>query len=985
MTIGARILDFAGAEADSPTRSIQGNTAQLYQETTMIKIRLLYALVFLATALNLVGQHPHEHDPAAIQSEHAAIFALVSDDQATHIAISNGSWNQPSTWSGNNIPNEGSRVVIPHGFNVLIDQVNTTVHKTIRIDGSLIFSTSVNTALLVDTLVVSPMGYLEIGSVANPVANGVQAKIIIADTGDIDTHWDPTELSRGLISHGEVVIHGEVKTTHADLAQPAKKREKQLVLSETPVNWSLGDILILPGTHVNRDFDETLIITELNGNVVSVVGMGDDGNPDPKWRGFNNRHGLSGGLNPFVINLSRNVAIESQNVSHADEWDINRRRGHVMFMHSGAGKTDTRFVGAYGLGRTDKRTPLESPELDEHGHRIPGRGINAIGRYAWHFHRGGPVGDAVIVQGLAIVDSPGLGLVNHSSNVEVSDSVAYNVVGSAFFTEMGDEVGFFKRVASIRNPGSGEGVGSRKGGTGVQQEVDFGHSGHGIWLQGGGVTVHDARIAGAANSGIIFFTQPFEEPGIGVPRFDTSLLRDPTLASGDTLSIQNVPGLLEGAVVFGSSAGIETKFHLLGAKHSGRTVISDVVTVNTRTAIKMNYTNQLTVQDSTFIGRLNGFLGGGLRAMQRNDVTRNIIFDDISLRGWHKGLNMPVNGKNQVIDGEFQNVKDIIVSTTNDDTRLIEITGNPIFSDVDISQLKHPKKDIQFDRHRIYLVTKFNPKHRVIYKLFYRDIIRLGTIEYGEKQLFYHAQANDFVPFPSDSAADYVPLEFIDKTNGELWAEYGLSIGDAVAPATAIVDPNIHALIGDPISYRPRLKLRSPGYSNQLSNYKLRYVVLHDDGSKVHRKVPGIQQLIEGWNMFTFDEEGLRTVFVFGDITPPTFVASENLPLAIHPSDLKRKFTISGMIFDNSFGSKKFKKRYKPQDLANMIQTRPEGTQFILFEFKVRDFAKNITPVSYLLEISESELPDHVKKRKRNNRRETVRALIALLGLPEES
>lgn len=947
-----------------------------------MNLRFLSLLFCLAVAQSLSAQH--EHDPAAIQSEHTAVFALVSDDQSTHRATSSGFWDDPSIWSNNQVPNDLSRVIIDHGVIVELDFINPTVHKTIRIDGTLTFNTTQDTTLLVDTLVVSPMGYLEIGTSAQPVESGVLAKVIIADTGDIDIVWDPTELSRGIISHGKVTIHGEVKTSHLDLAESIQRRGNELIFHEAPINWHPGDVLILPGNHYSRDFDETLIITEISGSTVKVIGMGDDGRADPKWRGFSNRHSLPGGVTPFVMNVSRNVSIESENVSHADEFGINRRRGHVMFMHSGAGETDTRFVGAYGLGRTDKRTPLESPELDHHGHRIPGRGHNAVGRYVWHFHRGGPAGKAAVVQGLAIVDSPGLGLVNHSSHVEVSDSVAYNVVGSAFFTEMGDEIGFFNRVASIRNTGSGEGVDSRKGGTGVQQEVDFGHSGHGIWLQGGGVTVHDARVAGAGSSGIIFFTQPFEEPGIGVPRFDASLLRDPTLTDAETLSIQNVPGLLEGAVVFGSRSGIETKFHLLGARHSGRTVVKDVVTVNTRDAFRMNYTNQLTVQDSVFLGRLSGFLGGGWRAMKRNDVTRNIVFDNISLLGWHQGINIPVNGINRVIDGQFQNVKDIVVSTTNDDNRLVEISGNPEFADLDPSQLKHPKRDIQYDRHRIYLVTRFNPKHRVIYKLFYRDIIRLGTIEYANKQLFYHAQAQDFVPFPAGEAADYVPLEFIDRTNGELWAQYGLSIGDAIAPADAILDPTIHALIGDPISYRPRLKLRSGGYSNKLTNYKLSYDVLYDDGSRVRRRVPGIQQLLEGWNMFTFDEEGLRTIFVFGDITPPTFVPSEKLPLAIHPSDLNRRFFVSGMIFDNSFGSKKFRKKYNPAQLKDMVQTRPDGSQFILFEFEIRDFARNTTPVSYLLEVSESELPDHVKKRKVLNRRETVKALLALLGIPED-
>ena len=58
----------------------------------------------------------------------------------------------------------------------------------------------------------------------------------------------------------------------------------------------------------------------------------------------------------------------------------------------------------------------------------------------------------------AVVDSPGWGFVNHSSNVAISGNVAYNVTGAAYATEAGDETGSFTGNIAIRSQGSGVGI-----------------------------------------------------------------------------------------------------------------------------------------------------------------------------------------------------------------------------------------------------------------------------------------------------------------------------------------------------------------------------------------------------------------------------------------------------------------------------------------------------------------------------------------------
>ena len=52
------------------------------------------------------GGHVHPDDPSKA-SEHTALLSLVPVSDATHIAVTNGSWFDPNTWAGGELPGEG--------------------------------------------------------------------------------------------------------------------------------------------------------------------------------------------------------------------------------------------------------------------------------------------------------------------------------------------------------------------------------------------------------------------------------------------------------------------------------------------------------------------------------------------------------------------------------------------------------------------------------------------------------------------------------------------------------------------------------------------------------------------------------------------------------------------------------------------------------------------------------------------------------------
>ncbi len=118
--------------------------------------RVILSLFALATAPVAMAQH--EHDPGPIQHEHGAVFDLVPHSEATHHAMRSGRWDDPGVWMNGEVPTDGARVVIAGGGELLLDHVNLTFHKTIRVDGQLTFAADVDTGLRVDTMVVAPSG-----------------------------------------------------------------------------------------------------------------------------------------------------------------------------------------------------------------------------------------------------------------------------------------------------------------------------------------------------------------------------------------------------------------------------------------------------------------------------------------------------------------------------------------------------------------------------------------------------------------------------------------------------------------------------------------------------------------------------------------------------------------------------------------------------------------------------------------------------------
>lgn len=797
----------------------------------MRRFMVFLFVLHLATVASADHQHPaaaHGGHPV-LQKEHADVLELVPDSAVTHRVVADGKWSDPQTWQGGKRPEKDANVLVPHGKSVTVDTVDSVSLRTIRVDGKLSFAPDRNTGLLVDTLVIAEDGELEIGTPAQPVARDKQARLIVADRGPIDARWDPKQLSRGLISHGKVSMHGAAATPHLRLASPPRKGDVKLVLSKAPVNWQSGDRLTIPAVRY-RERDEERTIIAIDGCEVTVDALEHDHIPP------------AADLLLPVAHISRNVIVESQTAEVA-------RAGHIMFMHS----PDVHIanVAFHRLGRTDKRKPINDPVLDAEKRVTEGTGDNPRGRYAVHFHRTGSVATSqpATVKRSVVLNSPGWGFVNHSSFVEIEDNVAFNVSGSAFVTEAGDEVGTFHRNFALRSSGSGHDITAR---TAIQ---DFGHEGDGFWFQGAGVSVEGNIAAGQAQTGFIFFTRGLEQAGLGRMRFAAANLTDRSWSGERTdVEIGQVPvRSFRDNEVFASHTGIIPRHHLSGTKdggprYPGVSVIADSTVWNSEIGVHVRYSSNVTLRNLRLLGNRSGKDGGRVGVSGQIEEVNHIRCENLTIAGFNVGIDVRESGSWTIDGGTFDNGIDIMIPTTIERGRVVKILG-------DIRFAATSKNAEHYD---IYLGAEFgtllpgryvgrNPNF-----LFTPDVI-----EYRGQQLYYLEQAADHVPLRNDlTAAEQkklgiakgsVPEELIGRTNRELWQRFGLAVAGAVAPAESTTEPRIHALIGPKSTY-PKPEIVNHAVAvEQLSDFKL--ICFAADKKQVAASEP--LSLQSGWNLIT--------------------------------------------------------------------------------------------------------------------------------------
>jgi hypothetical protein len=567
-----------------------------------------------------------------------------------------------------------------------------------------------------------------------------------------------------------------------------------LTLAQVPVNWHVGDEIVLGGTYAKWNQDEDLHIFGIQGNQVTVSPLAYD-------------HTASNGVPVYLTDVTRNIVLQSQ------EPAVIGNRGHVILMC--ADMTNIHYAEFLGLGRTNKSVPINDPQLNRSGRLIAGTGTNPRDRYAvdlWEDISSEPA----IIDGSSVVGSPGWGFVNHSSNANFTNDVAYNVNGSSFVAEAGDEIGLFDHDLAIHSLGTGSEDFYDPARVPLQ---DWGHEGDGFWLQGNGMSVTNNVAIGQAASGFYYFDKPYTLPVQDVP------------PSGAPLTN------FSGNVAIGCDFGAFLRYEVNGGTVNNLTVVDCI------TGYKQQYCAGVHIQNSHLYGSQYSDYGIVLPV----ESAQGFVSSNNTISGWMVGIRFSEQYNQTLIGGSFSN-NEVNLEIPNAVTtgRSITISAPTFVPSTDPGH---------FD---IYWLQEFDAVYtRTLGAFFVAD-----TVLYNGLQFYAPWQHPTYVPFPVQPPGEpLLPSALIGKTNQQLAALYGLVMGGTLAPSTLLPGVRTNGTAGPPAPVQTPVALVSPAQTAQLAGYSLQYAV----GTSTAVTVPTPFNLTPGWNMLTVPfGRATRTFFVFG-------------------------------------------------------------------------------------------------------------------------
>lgn len=618
-------------------------------------------------------------------SEHSALTDLVPHDKATHVAVKNGHWFDPQVWKNGRVPGNNADVLIPKGRTLWYGKQSNARLDTLRVDGRLNFAPQRNSKMLVDTFVVSSQGSITIGRKDQPVRSDKTAQIIFTSDTAIDTQWDKTQLSRGLISEGKVEIYGADKLDFVSLKGNALKGDRELVLDlpagqNSPLGWQVGDRLVLGGTRYRhtasdednaRFQDEELTITAINGNRIRFTND-DIATGDNRVLRFDHQlpKGFENKLDLYVANTTRNVSFATENGEDAPT----KQRGHVMFMHNR--DVVVQNAGFYDLGRTDKNQLIDDPGQNIDG--STGSGKNPRGRYAFHLHKTGlnPNQTPALAKGNAVVGSPGWGLVHHASNAVLEDNVVFDVVGAGIVAEAGNEIGAWRNNLTMKMTGD-----DRRNAIDLNGPreflFDFGFNGEGYWVQGAALIEMEDNIAISSHAGIAFFgedkgSEEFREvEQISVDYLPTSWRNIAKGTADETkIDVSAVPvRKLSGFESYNSGDGIlswgrmhnkdgQLAFNFgtdedIRPAHDFRWSVDDFKLWNiVGSGVSLKYSSNVDLNNGLILGKPQRSTSSGVGF---NDSSNKIHFNNLQIEGFVNGITVPYDADKDFVGSKIEN------------------------------------------------------------------------------------------------------------------------------------------------------------------------------------------------------------------------------------------------------------------------------------------------------------------------------------------
>jgi hypothetical protein len=522
-------------------------------------------------------------------------------------------------------------------------------------------------------------------------------------------------------------------------------------------------------------------------------------------------------LDPPESMLTRNVVFTS-------ESSVIGRRGHVMLMHT----TDVnlKFARFTKLGRTNKGVAIST--------------TNLRGRYGLHFHRCS-LDTEINVEGLVVDDSPGWGLVNHSSNVNATDCIAYQALGSQFVGEAGNELGSFVHCLAARGKD-----GTIAGTAGRLNAQDFAFKGFGFFTQGTRIKIENCTAIGQRDFAFWPEALGLIETGLGECMVETKYLPDYLDWTGNviktTMRVKEIPfaSIADNTAIdcfggFGSQKANEdgpevrrsfvTGLKVFGTKKDG---------IDARQSVAVTF-RDFDVRGGT--GAENGFTS----AVPYGKDTHLL---DFKLSDFPTGISVPQKGTTIIDGGIFSgNGVDIDLirrQTVTADGRTVKITNCGSYT-------------YKMGEAMLPIV----PQQTTGNSYFQWEQTLLEGV-----QLYYKEQAADYVPFPANTPyAAVIPTEYFGKTNQQLMDEYGACLLAVIAPADAVPDVTGDGLLGSLATKPEDLAIISSNMA-PVGTYTLKYQRWPGTPQQKTFTDPVPKTLHAGWNPVTTVVDGKKRTFL---------------------------------------------------------------------------------------------------------------------------
>ena len=317
-----------------------------------------------------------------------------------------GKWSDPDTWGGR-LPSAADTPLITPGHVVVMDMDTTISGINIENTATLKFDPA-KSAKVQSTKNVVVRGLLEMTPSSLSVTHyfqfiGIDESLVV---GRSHTVLD-TDIGLWVVDSGKVNLVGTEKKSWTNLAGSANAGASSITLKETPLNWAVGDeIVVCPtqsiaelGRQKTEPLFERFEIKSISGNTVTLNGTLSYNHLKVEPAGSGKQWTAE------VLNLKRNVRVEGTQTG----------KSH-FFVKS----TSPQVIKNVAL-------------------RYMGPKTENIGRYALHFHHcmNGSIG--TVVQNCVAFDTGSHCFVPHTSHgITFTNCVAFNFVQEAYWWDEGD-------------------------------------------------------------------------------------------------------------------------------------------------------------------------------------------------------------------------------------------------------------------------------------------------------------------------------------------------------------------------------------------------------------------------------------------------------------------------------------------------------------------------------------------------------------------